>query len=468
MALISILDFAYLLGFRLYDWQCKILLRYEAGERTAVAACNFSGKTNVVFLIAALWTLYCFPAARLMYMSATFDQVATQFFAGLTRLGDMRFFAGWQWLESEVRTPENGFLYGRASDVSGHIEGVHDQVGSPAGLLIDEAKTIKSEIIDTLDRCVTTFRLFMSSTGPASGGFYQIMTAKAHLWRTFRVSSDMCPHVSAAEIEADRENLKDSVFRIKHAAEWLYDAGDSMISLEHVRGLLADAPAVVAGKVTAFCDFAGPGDQSVLALCDGNCVRIVDAWVHRDTMHSVGKFLSWFRKLGLRGFQIGGDEGYGHQLMDRMAEEVYYLQRINNGSPATKPNLYVNLAAEWWSVVGEKIERREIVLPPEEKLVAQLSSRRKLYDSKGRERLESKADMRARGLESPDLADAVIGAVMLNEPLGGGITTKDLAWIRFGSPTGCPLFDNEPIEWGGGSGELAGQDVSTVRRYPFR
>ena len=146
----------------------------------------------------------------------------------------MLFTVGWQWLESEVRTPGGGGLFGRASDVSGNIEGIHDQVGSPAALLIDEAKIIKGEIIDTLERCVMTFRLFMSSTGPASGGFYQIMTAKAHLWRTFRVSSAMCQHVSVAEIKADRANLKDSVFRIKHAAEWLYDAGEGMISLEHV------------------------------------------------------------------------------------------------------------------------------------------------------------------------------------------------------------------------------------------
>ena len=94
--------------------------------------------------------------------------------------------------------------------------------------------------------------------------------------------------VSRAEIEADRENLKDSVFRIKHAAEWLYDAGDSMIGLEHVRALLADPPAVIPGKVSAFCDFAGPGDESVLAVCEGNSARVVEAWRHRDTMHSVG------------------------------------------------------------------------------------------------------------------------------------------------------------------------------------
>ena len=122
-----------------------------------------------------------------------------------------------QWLESEVRTPAGGLVFGRSSDVAGFVEGIHDQHGSPAGLLIDEAKSIRDEILDTLERCHTTFRLFMSSTGQAAGGFYRIMTAKAHLWKTFRVPSSDRPHVSKAEIEADRENLKDSVFRIQKA-----------------------------------------------------------------------------------------------------------------------------------------------------------------------------------------------------------------------------------------------------------
>ena len=39
--------------------------------------------------------------------------------------------------------------------------------------------------------------------------------------------------------------------------------------------------------------------------------------------------------------------------------------------------------------------------------MAQLTSCRKSYDSKGREKLERKAEMRASGLESPDLADAL-------------------------------------------------------------
>jgi hypothetical protein len=113
----------------------------------------------------------------------------------------------------------------------------------------------------------------------------------------------MCPHVKKALIEADRENLKDSVFAIKHDARFLYDAGDSMISLEYVRAVIDKPPSIMHGKVSAFCDFAGPGDESVLGLCESNCTRIVDHWRHPDTMVSVGRFLSWFRKLGLQGWQ---------------------------------------------------------------------------------------------------------------------------------------------------------------------
>jgi hypothetical protein len=130
-------------------------------------------------------------------------------------------------------------------------------------------------------------------------------------------------------------------------------------------------------------------------------------------MHSVGKFISHFRRLGLAGYDIGGDEGYGHQLMDRMQEEGFYLQRFNNGSPAKRTEIYSNLSAGWWSTVAQLIERRAVIIPNDEKLVAQLTSRRKQYDSKGREKLESKADLRARGVESPDRADAIIGAIIL-------------------------------------------------------
>jgi phage terminase large subunit len=407
-----------ILGIRPYPWQCQVLLNYSAGNATAAAACNNSGKTSTIFPIATLWTLYNFPRARVMYITSSGPQLKNQFMTSLNRFRYRPAFSGWNWLETELRNPQGGFLFGRATDTSGNIEGLHDQPDSPASLLVDECKSIEEDVLDALDRCHTTHRLYMSSTGNAFGAFHRIMTARAHLWKTFRATSSMCPHVDPAEIEADRETLKDSVFAIKHDARFLYDAGDSMISLEHVRALIDNPPEKVPTMPDdrgAFCDFAGPGDESVLALCAGNRLEIVDAWRSRDTMHSVGKFLTLFRKLDLKSYQIGGDEGYGHQLMDRMREEGFRLKRFNNGSTAKRSDIYVNLAAEWWSTFGQLIERRQIIIPNCEKLIAQLTSRRKLYDSRGREKLESKADMKARGVESPDRAESLIGASVLGK-----------------------------------------------------
>jgi len=125
-----------ILGIRPYDWQCQILLHYEAGKQTAAACANFTGKTSTVFPIAALWTLYNLPRARLMYLSATSAPVKNQFFASLERFRSRPALAGWTWLETEVRNTHGGFLFGRATDTSGNIEGLHDQPYSPAAILV--------------------------------------------------------------------------------------------------------------------------------------------------------------------------------------------------------------------------------------------------------------------------------------------------------------------------------------------
>jgi hypothetical protein len=38
-------------------------------------------------------------------------------------------------------------------------------------------QSIRDDVLDALERCHTSYRLFMSSTGSAFGGFYQISTA---------------------------------------------------------------------------------------------------------------------------------------------------------------------------------------------------------------------------------------------------------------------------------------------------
>jgi hypothetical protein len=60
-----------------------------------------------------------------------------------------------------------------------------------------------------------------------------------------------------------------------------------------------------------------------------------------------------------------------------------------------------------WFGMAKKIEDAEIILPEDEDLTAQLTCRRTITNSKGKLGVESKDSMRARGIASPDRADAL-------------------------------------------------------------
>src|SRR5712664_3159669 len=110
---VPILAFAdSVLGIQPYPWQSRILLNYQAGNRTAAACANNTGKTSTIFPICALYTLWSFPRARVQYITASGDQLKHQFFSYIRRFADRPAFKDWQWLEVEVRNKSGGFLFG--------------------------------------------------------------------------------------------------------------------------------------------------------------------------------------------------------------------------------------------------------------------------------------------------------------------------------------------------------------------
>jgi hypothetical protein len=215
-----------------------------------------------------------------------------------------------------------------------------------------------------------------------------------------------------------------------------------LIPLDAIRECVANPPEFRPGVISAFCDFAGAGDESALAIANGNKVELIDHWRHRLTTVSTGRFLNWFRKLGLQSHQISGDQGFGYQLMDVMQESGYFLRRCNNNDPASRSDVYCSQIAEWWDNFGILVGRKALILPNDEALFTQLSDRRKEYDSRGRVKLEPKDSMKSRGLSSPHLADSVIGAVATGAS-GGVIRLEDLKWIRMGSRSLFP--DSRPM-----------------------
>lgn len=79
---------------------------------------------------------------------------------------------------------------------------------------------------------------------------------------------------------------------------------------------------------------------------------------------------------------------------------------VENGQVKAS-DLYDNITTYLWATVKTKLEAGEICLENDNELVAQLSCRKYRLTSRGKIILESKDEMKQRGVESPDRADAV-------------------------------------------------------------
>jgi hypothetical protein len=150
-----------------------------------------------------------------------------------------------------------------------------------------------------------------------------------------------------------------------------------------------------------------------------------------------------FRKYHLQAKQVWGDNGGGGQMMiDMLASLGWPINRFNFGEPAIRDDVYTSRGAEIWYSFGLLVNRSEMVLLDDATLVSQLTTRKATYDSRARMGVESKEDMRKRGLVSPDRADAVCGVF--------GIQVG--SWLKYVAPRELDPWerlDNDLVPKGG-------------------
>jgi len=68
---------------------------------------------------------------------------------------------------------------------------------------------------------------------------------------------------------------------------------------------------------------------------------------------------------------------------------------------------FVRLRDELWQAVRDWLDTRAVAMPWDDQLRADLCAPRYFYSSDGKLKVESKDQMRARGIQSPDRADAL-------------------------------------------------------------
>jgi hypothetical protein len=415
-----------------YPWAEAIFHDLDRrGAAVAVKAANGAGKTERVAAPVALWHASVFARSLTICTAGVFRQVKEQFFSAVRSHGHK--FRGWQFNDCEVVTHHGSRILGFSTDEPGRFEGWHNE-----NLLViaDEAKTIPDAIFEAIERCQPTRLLLLSSPGGCSGFFYSAFNARRKFFRQHTIAADLCPHISPKWIAEQIEKYGEQhpLVRSMIFAEFMSMGEDgAVIPLAFVERCLASPPAFNGKSDTqAFCDFAAGGDENVLAVRRGNRVELVACWREKDTMRAVGRFIRHFQEQKLEPHQISADEGgLGIAVCDRLAESGWPVNRVNNGSTADKSDAYANKGAEIWFEGRTQIERGRIILPDDKELIAQMTSRFGWPNSRGKLELESKQAMRARGLGSPDRADAVFGAMMPAQTGGFSYTRVETPYDEF-------------------------------------
>ena len=432
------------LSMDLYPKQHAVLRALApAGSAVSFRSCNEGGKTKRVICAAILWHLSMFPKGQVISTSGSYRQIKDQLLPALHAYSVR--FPRWSFLHTpRIETESvNCFWEGFSTNDAGKFEGHHADDGAPLLIIVDEAKTVKDDVFEAVERCKPTRRLIASSPGYAEGEFYRSQTTKAMYYQTFVQRASECPHWKPEDITRLREKwgAEHPLFKSMVEADFMASVADAIVDLRALEDLLANPPTERRGERKAFCDFAwgGDGDENVLAFRDGNVVTIEEQF-RADNLHGIcGRFIAGYSRLGLKAHEIDGDEGGGGKLIiDQLSAMGWRINRVNNGEAPRYSDHYANLAAEMWFEGAQQIIRREVVLPEDDDLRGQLLDRKRVPHARGKLAVESKRDMRARGVTSPDRADAVLGAMA---------PVRRLDSFSLGSRGGKGSFVEQVQEW---------------------
>lgn len=168
-------------------------------------------------------------------------------------------------------------------------------------------------------------------------------------------------------------------------------------------------------------------DRTVLGLAVGPVFRVVADHGKEDTMTTVGRVVHGIRTHNVDDVRVEG-VGVGAGVVDRLVELGVDVDDMQPGAQASDPEKFANARAEWWWGIRERFEQgAEDIDPDDMDLAAQLGSIKYKFTSRGQILIESKDDMKKRGLPSPDRADTLMLAqAFIRDDLGDTVTHEDL------------------------------------------
>ena len=410
------------LGLPLYQWQARAVMILEnmAGRvKTAVVSPNGAGKSERVVAPSALYVALAYPQGKVAITTKDNRQLHEQIVPAIeAHIGK---FEGWKSVRSpyyKVVTPSGGSIIAFTTDDAGRVEGMHQKLpGSPLLWIVDEGKSVEEEIYQGIDRCGYTWLIVTSSPGLMMGRFFDMATkhrgsGKNGTVKVINAGLKDCPHIPASKIDDVLKNYGENhpYTRSTIYGEFMEqdESGKYIISFAALERCLGNPPPYRGGPRILFCDFAGGGDENVVAAREGNKITLEAHWREKERQAAVYRFIQEFRRLNVKPEQIYGDAA-AKDYCDMLAASGWPIRRKNFGDRNCQEP-YRSWGAQSWIELGIAIEKGELILPNDDTLKAQLTSRQRKFFDSGKLGVEEKWFMAQRNIPSPDRGDAVAGA----------------------------------------------------------
>jgi hypothetical protein len=148
----------------------------------------------------------------------------------------------------------------------------------------------------------------------------------------------------------------------------------------------------------------GGMDSTVIAVRRGRDIVAIKRFRGDDTMTTVGHVIDAIEEYR-PALTVIDEGGLGYGILDRLTEQKYKVRGVNFGWKAKNPVMWGNKRAEIWGALRDWLKSAS--LPQDRLLKADLVGPMKKPNSAGTIFLEGKKEMKARGLASPDAADAI-------------------------------------------------------------
>lgn len=161
------------------------------------------------------------------------------------------------------------------------------------------------------------------------------------------------------------------------------------------------------GPLLIGCDPAEEGvDRTAIVFRQGRTVFRVEYHEKKRAMEVAGILAGYWQTFKPDGLFVDKG-GVGAGIVDRLRELGIPVIAVNFGERATDSELYENKRAECWWRMKEWVEDHPNRLPNDAALIADMIAPQPAVTSKSKRLLESKKDMRKRGIRSPDGGDAL-------------------------------------------------------------